>query len=319
VIPLELGVSFMGEGLARAMGSDAKSKGNSVKIGFCTIAWRKRALDLDDMVHIVRLLGYDGIEIWAEHLKPYEGAISSLAMLLKHASLEVPIVSPYFDFTSTELRWRQSIEDAKKYIAIASEIGCGMIRCFTGSVGSRLVSRDGWARCVEGIRVAADQASRAGVEIAIETHVNTLADGVASTKKLVQDVGMKNVGLVLDFYNLYELEERFSPLRAIEALYENTFHIHAKNGKKRLGPISPFNYVMTECPVDGIRTLADGVVDYGEIFRELQSREYERYVSIECFESRRNPIRSALDDLSYARRFQAKMGNCAASAFRAGP
>ncbi|SDD51878.1 Sugar phosphate isomerase/epimerase [Paenibacillus sp. CF095] len=271
-----------------------------MKFSFCTIAWRHRTLKLDDMAYIVSLLGYDGIEIWSKHLSEYEAALPALKKLLSHSKLQVPMITPYFDFTSSKKKWRDSILEAETFIHLANEIDCRIIRCFTGRVGSEFATQREWKSGVEGIQVIADKAAEFNIKIAIETHVNTLADRIESIQKLLKDVNRPNVGLVLDFYNLYENERGMDPLLVIEELYEHTIHVHAKNAEANLGLITPFNYVMEkDRAILGIRNLADGDLDYRAILNELNRRDYQGYVSIECFEVNRNPIRVAMDEIKF--------------------
>ncbi|NEW09016.1 sugar phosphate isomerase/epimerase [Paenibacillus sp. SYP-B3998] len=271
-----------------------------MEFSFCTIAWRHKTLKLDDMLYLISLLGYDGIEIWSKHLFEYTAALPALKKLLAHCNLKVPMITPYFDFTSTKKKWRDSILEAEKYIHLANEINCGIIRCFTGKVGSEFATQREWNNCVEGVQVIADKAAAYNIKIAIETHVNTLADRIESIKKLLIDVNRPNVGLVLDFYNLYENEKGLDPLIVIEELYEHTIHVHAKNAESNLGLITPFNYVMDkDRKILGIRNLNDGDLDYRAIIAELKKRGYQGFVSVECFETNRNPIRVAMDEIQF--------------------
>jgi 3-dehydroshikimate dehydratase len=149
----------------------------------------------------------------------------------------------------------------------------------------------------------ADDAAEYDVTLCVENHANTLADTPESTEKLLTEVGRDNVGLILDFTNFWEVEET-PPLALIDRFYPWIKHIHAKNAEMFDSDISPYRYVMEEghdlVQEDaGIRTLADGELDYVEILEDLDRRDFDKFFSIECFETRRSPLRVAKDELEY--------------------
>jgi 3-dehydroshikimate dehydratase len=273
---------------------------SKTKFSFCSIAWRHKSLSLEDMIHIVAMLGYDGIEIWGKHLWGYETKLDSIKKLLDSSEIEVAMISPYFDFTSSKERWRKSILDFDTYLHIANRLDCKLIRCFTGKVGSDFATAKEWNSCVEGFKIIAEKAMKFSVKIAIETHIHTLADRKDSIKKLLDDLRSENVGVTLDLYNLFEIGE--DPYRLVEDFNHNIFHFHFKNAEKNLGTISPFNYVLEKNrEIIGIRNLFSGDLDYHRIMNQIRALDYEGFISIECFETRRNPIRFAKDEISFLR------------------
>lgn len=97
--------------------------------------------------------------------------------------------------------------------------------------------------------------------------------------------------------------ERISPLELLDKLYPWVVHIHAKNAVLSKGRISPFGYVMDKSrDLPSIRYLSNGDLNYEMIFRELLKRNYKNYISIECFETRRSPLRVAKDEIKLFRR-----------------
>lgn len=273
-----------------------------MKISFCSIAFRHRPLWLRDIIFIISEIGYDGIEIWGEHLKGYETALERLRKTLIHCNIEVSMLSPYFDFTGTYKKWWKSIEEGKKFIHFAKELNCSLIRCFTGKVPSEFATEKQFKSAVEGIRYLAKIAKEENITLAIETHPNTLADTVKSTLKLIETINMENVKVNLDFYNLWEIE-RVDPLVALDQLFDHTVNIHAKNACIQGGRISPFHYVMDKKRrLTQIRYLKDGGdLDYDKIIYKLLEKGYKYYFAVETFETERHPIRVAKDELFYLR------------------
>lgn len=271
-----------------------------MKFSFCTIAWRHKSFSLEDMIHVVAMLGYDGIEIWGNHLCGYETKLDSIKKLLESSGLEVAMISPYFDFTSSKERWRKSIIDFETNLHIARRLDCKLIRCFTGKVGSDFASKKEWSSCIEGLKIIAEKADLFSVKIAIETHINTLADRKTAIKKLLEEVSSENIGLTLDIYNMFEIGE--NPYQLVDEFNSDIFHFHFKNAERNLGTISPFNYVLEKNrEIVGIRNLFSGDLDYRRILKQLIALKYKGFISVECFETRRNPIRFAKDEISFLR------------------
>lgn len=272
-----------------------------MKLSFCTISFRHRPMKLEDIIFIIGELGYDSVEIWGEHIKGYETSCLKLHNLAKHKGLEVSMISPYFDFTSSSKEWNRSVINADKYIKIADALNCSYIRCFTGNVPSDLATEEQWDSCVRGIRKITQKIRGKGLDIklAIENHINTLADTPEAIERLLEEVDDENVGLALDFYNMWEIN-KMSPLELLDRFYSSTVHIHAKNAVLSEGNICSFRYVMDEDrELPAIRTLDAGDLDYEEIFAELQRRNYSNHVSIECFETERSPLLIAEEERDY--------------------
>ena len=279
-----------------------------MKLSFCTIGFRHRKTALEDLIFILSKLGYDGIEIWGPHLNGYETSLDKISRILEQRGLKVCSLSPYFNFTDSYAKWVSSIAEAEKFIAFAIELGCPFIRCFTGEVGSKWATEKQWDDGVSGIREIAGLAKKAGITIAIETHPNTLADTIPASLKLLHDIGMENVKFILDFYNLWEIDQK-DPLEVLEELYPYTVHIHAKNADLGRGKISPFRYVMdANRALDSVRPLDNGDLDYKAILTELVRRKYQGYLSIECFETERNPLWVAEEELIYIKKVIERAG-----------
>ncbi|MDI6735842.1 MAG: sugar phosphate isomerase/epimerase [bacterium] len=270
-----------------------------MKMSFCTIAFRHRPMYLEDMIFIISKLGYNGIEIWGNHLRGYETSLGKIRKILKERKLKVSMISPHFDFTNNYRRWTKSIEDAKKFIAFSVELNCPLIRCFTGQIGSEYATRSQWENGVKGIRHLAELAQKEGITIGIETHPNTLADTTIAVLKLLDEIKMENVKIILDFYNMWETEKK-DPIDVLNLLYSHTVHIHAKNADVRKGKISPFNYVIDKNrKLESIRPLGKGDLNYKIILKELLKRGYKSYISVECFETERNPLWVAEEEILF--------------------
>lgn len=269
-----------------------------MKLSFCSIAFRHQALSLEDIIYMMSLIGYDGIEIWGPHVEKSSRNLVRIKKLLNIRGLEASMITPYFNFTGSDVDWAQSIKKAKQYISFANELNCPLIRCFTGRVGSANATDLQWEKCVDGIKMIGEQALKKNVGLAIEMHSHTLADSVSSAIRLLENISLENVNINLDIFNLWEMTHQ-DPIEMINELYPYTKHIHAKNAILIPGEISPFEDVMNRLDLPQVRCLKDGEIDYRSIIKYLTNKNYKYYFSIECFETRRNPIRIAEEEIRF--------------------
>lgn len=118
-----------------------------------------------------------------------------------------------------------------------------------------------------------------GAKPVIETHFGTIAPSAALAKRLVEPFDPSTIGVNFDPANMI-VEGRENWAMALEILGDHLDYVHAKN----------VSWVREEGRWRWVfASLADGQVDWGEIFRCLRSRGYDGDVSVEDFY--RVPIR----------------------------
>ncbi len=237
-----------------------------IRISFCTIAFQKnkwgkdRVVEkpIEEIVPIVADAGYDGIEIWYPHVEMLGGeGLGKLAEQLDKAGLEVAMLSPYFDFTSSEQSVAAGLQRGREAITAARTLGARGIRCFTGKAGSADADEAQWDRAVCALQTLAEEAP--DLLWALETHPHNLMDTVQASLDLVRRVDRSNVVFIFQpstFAN--------EPIEALRQLAPWTRHVHATN------------------LTDGRRTLlAEGDMDWAAIVRGLKDRGVEGYISVE--------------------------------------
>ncbi len=258
----------------------------SFQTSFCSIGMRE--LPLEEVIEKIGPLGYQGLEIWGQHLTDYLAGHSAaeLQAALAKYQLQAPMISPYFDLVSSAEKLEQSKEECQKFIALAKRIGSPLIRVFTGPAGSQEASHWQWVQAVKALKQFAQWGRQAGVGFAVETHQGQLADTVKSTLRLVRQVDEDNFRVNLDIHNLFDRGE--DPVAALRILAPYVVHVHAKNGEQTDG----LRY--------GIRLQA-GNMDYAPFLRELGKLGYKGFVSIEWFGEK--PLENAARELAYLRQF----------------
>lgn len=253
------------------------------RTAMCSIAWRTSPIQ--EVIPIVAEAGYDGIELWMDHIRRFlqeGGTLAQLKALIADAGLAVPMVSPYFNFLQD---MEGSLATGREAVNYAVALGAPLVRVFIRGGASAQADHAVWETTVRGLRAVCDIAATQGIELAIETHQDTLHDTTATTLRLILQVGAPNLGVNLDAFNLFDMGE--DPVQALRRLMPWIKIMHLKNGRY----------------VDGKREigipLAEGAMDYGPFLREVAAQNYGGYASIEWFGP--DPATAARSELAYLR------------------
>jgi sugar phosphate isomerase/epimerase len=241
-----------------------------MKLSFCTIAFQKnkwgqdRTLEtpLPAILPVLAAAGYDGVEIWEPHVHDFrDAALDDLRRQLADLRLAVPMLSPYFDFTTSEETAAQSLADARRALVVARRIGATGIRCFTGKTASQDATPEQWARAARCLQTLADESAADGIAWVLEIHSWNLMDTIAGTQRLLRETDRKNVGIIYHPGNLLP-----DYIGAIDVLAPAIKHVHAHNRRDGKGS-----------------GLAEGELDYRQIIPRLRQVGYTGYLSVEWF------------------------------------
>jgi len=267
-----------------------------MKISLCSIGFRRTAQPLSDIIPIVADLGFDGIEIWGEHIKDTEPC--EIASTLADSGLEASMISPYFDFTGPTAVREKSVADADVFIDYAAAINAPLIRVFTGVVGSLEADRGQFDACAASLREVCDKAAASGVGMALETHPKTLVDTVPGSLTLLEAVDRPNLKLNLDIYHLWEVH--FDPVAVLEWLFEHIGHVHAKNAKIQPNSHYPLLHdQQASQDIIGVTPMAEGNMPYTGFLKSLKRKGFNGYVSVEWFGP--DVEKTAAGELAYLR------------------
>ena len=193
--------------------------------------------DIYECIRLFRAIGYDGIEV---RVAP-NGQIDSEtitdaeALAIRDYAREQGmrfscLTSYYQNFADYEKR-ESVIANLRRVVELASLLECPLVRLYGGADAHTLTGMwftDIWTRTVSGIREVALYAAQYGVRLCIETHVGSLTMSVRDTVRMVQDVGMANVGILFD-YAWVELAGVESGAEAVKAAAPYIFHVHIKD------------------------------------------------------------------------------------------
>lgn len=226
--------------------------------------------DLEANLARVASLGYDGAELAIRDPNAIDA--DALVGLVQKYGLEVPAIGTGqawgeegLSFTDPDAGVRRAAVDrVKSHVPVAARFGAviiiGLLR---GIVRPGVSHPQAWAWMVDALRECAEAALASGVKIAIEpinryetTLVNTAADGLA----LLDQVGMPNLGLLLDTFHM-NIEEP-DIYRSIRAAAPRLFHFHVADSN-RWYP-------------------GAGHLDFPRILATLREVGYDGYISVEA-------------------------------------
>lgn len=237
-----------------------------MKLSLCTITFRHHLVSIKEIAVFARANGFSGVELWGAHARNLSGASIYGAEWIASFGLAVPMISDYLpvDGPEDEVRAR-----AEALCRLAARWGARKVRTFAGAAPSLSVGPEERRRLVEGLRMLCRVAEAHGVALVVETHPNTLADRLASTLQLVEEVA--HPALKLNFDVLHVWEGGDDPLRALAALRPHVAHFHLKNVRSRadLRVFDPANVYAAAGRRDGMVPLLEGALDYAPVLAEI--------------------------------------------------
>lgn len=232
--------------------------------------------DIYQAIELFKKIGYDGLEV---RVAP-NGQINSETITdeevlkirdaARNAGIEIACLTSYYkDFVTPEVR-PVTIANLKRVAEIASMLDCPLIRLYGGVepyVMQKVWFCDVWSLSVTGAREVAEYAGNLGVGICIETHVGSLTMSVRDTVRFVQDVGMSNVGILLD-YAWVELAGVEHGAEAVRLAAPYLKHVHIKDWT-----------LETRTPLKKRSALmGEGTVDWKPVLAELGKIGYDGYI-----------------------------------------
>jgi len=301
---------------------DFKIKTCLHSIGYSGL-WRGQALlSVDEFLVKAKELGYDGVILMAKkpHLSPLDYDKEARAKLKKRIAdlgLTLVALASYSDFTAgldkigiphTEIQAAYIGQIAE----LAADLGTDMVRIFTGYERTGIPYDRQYALVVEGIRMAAQQAQKYGVTLAVQNH-HDIALHHESMYWLMQDVNMPNVKVGWDAWSpnlegLSKEEIRASVLKMKPYIAMTIAADYVAMPRYRYDN-NLTNYI-PETPVMRATQMGKGIIDYDTFFSALREIGYQGYLMYEMCEvmegggSIENLDYTAKEFLKYVQKFK---------------
>jgi sugar phosphate isomerase/epimerase len=247
-------------------------------------------LGLDDFLVRARTLGYDAVMLMAKrpHLSPLDHDASARARLrdrLGELGLRVAILAGYTDFClgldHPEIPSREfQLLYLDELCRLARDLGCGLVRVFTGYDTTAASYDQQWGLVVAGLKEAARRAAPFGVTLAVQNH-HDLAGHWQSLLDLLADVAEPNCRAAFDAWtpalhgdDLAEAARQLAP-----HLVHTTVADYVRRPRFRYQPA----LVNFQRETDAVRAvpMGDGFIDYRTFFRVLREAGYSGHVAYE--------------------------------------
>ena len=253
--------------------------------------WGQAALPLDDVLRKAAALGYGGVELMGKrpHLSPLDATpqrVAALGRLARELGLEVACVAAYTNFTagleSAEVPLADiQVQYVESLARVAADLGCRLVRVFTGYESDRAPYGKLWAACVEGIRACCDRAAPLGVTIGVQNH-HDLGVHTDAFLEFLGDVGRPNCRAMFDAWSpalrgedLYEAAKKAAP----HAVY-TTAADYVRLPRWRYQP-DLVNYLPAEPPMVRAVPMGEGFIDYVAFFRGLRDGGFDGWIAYE--------------------------------------
>lgn len=283
--------------------------------------WRGQSrLDVDEFLVKARDLGFDGVVLVAKrpHVAPLEYGESARKKLrdrLQELDLELVALAGYTDFSAGLDRSGIPVAEIQAtYVGelarLASDLGCSMVRVFTGYERPGIVYDQQYASVLDGLRLAGRRAADYGVTIVVQNH-HDIALHHDQMYWLLREVDLPNVMAGWDAWSptlegLSKEEIRRSVLRLKPFIVHTIAADYVRHPRFHYRP-ELTNYVQDHNLMRAV-AMGDGVIDYDTFFAALREIGYRGFITYEMCEvlegggSIENLDRVARRFLDYAKR-----------------
>jgi D-psicose/D-tagatose/L-ribulose 3-epimerase len=241
-----------------------------MRYGVCT--WIFGDQPLPEIAARLASMGYNGIELMGDLTRYHAQDVNTA--LSEHGLSVLSLTPENVDLAHPEEAVRQQALDYYyRLLDLASAVGNPIVCCH-GAVGRiRAVTRYDEERrlFVESVRQVAERAQGAGLRIALEVlnrYESHLLNTALEAQHFVHDVGLENVGILMDAYHM-NIEE--ADLRsAILAARERLFLFHAADSNRQ--------------------AVGRGHTDFRGILHTLHDIGYDGCIVVECTASGPDPF-----------------------------
>jgi sugar phosphate isomerase/epimerase len=119
-----------------------------------------------------------------------------------------------------------NLDEAKKYIELASQLACPFIRVFPNDLPKDKPEVATVDAIIQALRALGDFAKGSGVKVLLESHGKVIQSDMLL--HIMQATNHKQVGLVWDFFNMWSITKE-PPAHVYATLKKYIFHTHIKD------------------------------------------------------------------------------------------
>ena len=227
---------------------------------------------LDEIIAAMKRHGYRGLEPRVEwgHACGIEADMSpdqrrETHRRMQDEGLDICCIATGVRMAEPDKKKRaQHIEDLKRHIDLAADLGCGLVRTFGGQ---RARDRE-WQYVVdyvvEGYGEVVSFAEERGVIVLMETHDDWCSS--PPVRAVVEQVGHAHLKVLWDFMHTQRVLEK--PGESFSMLAEHVAHLHAHDGQYIEGKMQ-------------VGALGEGAIDHQTPLHLLEEAGFAGYFSVE--------------------------------------
>ncbi len=274
--------------------------------------WGQAHLTLPAFVDRAKTLGYQGVMLMGKRphasiLDLDEGRRRALREHLRQAGLEVVCLAGYTSFTAgLECPEVPLMELQVKYVEelakLTRDLGCRLVRVFTGYESNGHSPTMLWNRCIEALRWCSDVAQHYEVTLGIQNH-HDLGVDTDALLEMLQDIGRPNVKLMFDAWSpalrgedLYQAARKAAPFTVASTCADYV------RLRRHAYVADLVNYRPLQPELVRAVPMGEGFIDYRAFFRGLRDGGFDGWVNYEMC----SPLRGGGDEKNLdacARRF----------------
>lgn len=269
---------------------------------FCLSGYGKGGKTMEEMVALAKKVeGLDGLELVSNwHVN--DKNIRYVAKLFKDNGLEICMIVPDL---WTQAKWgngsiasndnkirKQAIQEIKKSIDWAAELGCDYVDVWPGQDGYdypfQADYQDAWKRLREAIEECAQYNKKVKVLVEYkikEPRTHCFVSNVSKVILLLQ--GIKNTGCLLDVGHSLAAGENMAEAASLLANYNMLSYLHLND-----------NYRMWD---DDLLVSSIHVVEYLELIYWLKKLRYDGWLTLDIFPYREDKVPAAQNSFEWIR------------------
>jgi sugar phosphate isomerase/epimerase len=209
-------------------------------------AWKQKPLlsfstlgcptwDLTKIIHEASSNGYSGFEIRGikgeldlPAISIFSPAnIAATRRQVADAGLQIVNLGSSANLHFLDPKKKQSnLDQAKKFIDLASELTCPFVRVFPNDLPADQPENKTIDTIIQSLSTLGDYAKSSGVKVLLESHGKVIKSDLLL--RIMQETNHEQVGLVWDFFNMWSVTKE-SPTFMYQTLKKYIFHTHIKD------------------------------------------------------------------------------------------
>ncbi|MBC7724050.1 MAG: sugar phosphate isomerase/epimerase [Burkholderiaceae bacterium] len=256
--------------------------------------------DASEWVEVFREVkdaGFSDVDFTDSWVRPgdlSEARLDELKQATVEAGIGAPVISAIRRSIIQTDAWKENLAYSHRTIDAAAQLGVkvvsfGLHQALTAEQKKQLWfwtvegykdpenDPESWGNAVSRFRELGEHAAQNGILLSLELYEDTYLGTADSSVRLVQDIGLSNVGINPDIGNLIRLHRPIEDWREIVAKvlpYSNYWHVKNYN---RDEDISRDMYVATPAPLES------GLMSYREAFRTAISVGFQGIICTEHY------------------------------------